>query len=107
MRTDLHRQSVYLLVLSVAVLVVIGMVMLYSTSAFAPDAQLQEHYFIKRQAMWLGIGFFICVVAARTDYHIWQKTWYLWFGLAVVLLILCFVPHVGQKPHLGWTRRLQ
>jgi cell division protein FtsW len=37
------------------------------------------------------------VVAANLDYHFWQKTWAIWFGLAVVLLILCFVPPIGQR----------
>ena len=59
----MHKQSVYLLVLSVAGLVVLGLVMLYSTSAFAQDAHGQADFFLKRQAMWLGVGFFACVLA--------------------------------------------
>ncbi len=93
----MHKQSVYLLVLSVAGLVVLGLVMLFSTSAFAQDAQGQADFFIKRQAIWLGVGFFVCLAAARLDYHFWQKTWWVWFILAVVLLVLCFVPGIGQR----------
>jgi cell division protein FtsW len=97
MKTDLHRQSVYLLVLSVATLVAIGLVMLYSTSAFAADAGPHQYAFLKKQSMWLGIGLIACVAAARLDYHFWRKTWYVWFALAIVLLIMCYVPHLGQK----------
>src|SRR4051812_21457676 len=97
MKSDLHRQSVYVLVLSVGVLIVLGLVMLFSTSAFARDAHGHDDFFIKRQAMWLGIGFVLCIVAARVDYHFWQKTWYIWFAVALVLLALCYVPHIGLR----------
>ncbi len=93
----MHRKSVYLLVLAVAALLVLGLVMLYSTGAYARDAHGDPYFFLKRQAMWLGVGMIFCVSAARLDYHFWQKTWLLWFGLSVVLLILCFVPHIGMK----------
>jgi cell division protein FtsW len=95
----MHRKSVYLLVLAVAALLVLGLVMLYSTSAYAHDARANgnPYYFLKRQAMWLGVGAVLCGLAARYDYHFWQRTWFLWFSLSLVLLILCFVPHVGQR----------
>jgi cell division protein FtsW len=93
----MHRKSIYLLVLAVAALLVIGVVMLYSTGAFARDAHGNPFFFLKRQAMWLGVGLVVCMVAARLDYHIWQKTWWVWFGLSVVLLVLCFVPGIGAE----------
>jgi cell division protein FtsW len=31
------------------------------------------------------------------DYHWWQRSAAVWYGIAVLLLVLCFVPHVGQK----------
>ena len=44
-----------------------------------------------------------CIAAALIDYHFWQRTWWIWFGLALVLLALCFVPHVGLR--LNGSRR--
>ncbi len=95
----MHRKSVYLLVLAVAVLVTLGLVMLYSTSAYASDAKAQgnPYYFLKHQVVWLVIGATLCAVAARLDYHFWQRTWFLWYALSVVLLILCFVPHIRLR----------
>lgn len=93
----MHRKSVYFLVLAVAALLVLGIVMLFSTSAFAQDAHGNPLFFIKRQAMWLGAGVVVCVIASLVDYHFWQKTWWIWFGLAAVLLLLCFVPPIGQR----------
>jgi cell division protein FtsW len=95
----MHRKSVYLLILAVAALLVLGLVMLYSTSAYAHDkaAAGNPYYFLKRQSLWLGVGAVLCATAASTDYHFWQRTWFLWFSLSVVLLVLCFVPHIGLR----------
>src|SRR5205807_1303617 len=93
----MHRKSAYLLFLAVLGMLVIGIVMLFSTSAFARDSHGDPYFFLKRQALWLGIGLAVCITAALIDYHFWQRTWWLWFGLAVVTLALCFVPHLGMR----------
>lgn len=93
----MHRKSAYFLFVAVLVLLVIGIVMLFSTSAFARDSHGDVYFFVKRQALWLGIGLIICFAAALIDYHFWQRTWWIWLGLAVVTLTLCFVPHLGMR----------
>ena len=93
----MRRKSAYILFLAVLALLVIGIVMLFSTSAYARDSHGDVYFFIKRQAIWLGIGLAVCTVAALIDYHFWQRTWWLWFGLAFIALALCFVPHLGMR----------
>jgi cell division protein FtsW len=93
----MHRKSAYILFLAVLAMLVIGIVMLFSTSAFARDSHGNMYFFIRRQATWLGIGLALCAIAALIDYHFWQRTWWLWFGLAVIALALCFVPHIGMR----------
>ena len=93
----MHRKSAYILFLAVLGMLVIGIVMLFSTSAFAQNKHSDVYFFIRRQAVWLGLGLTLCAVAALIDYHFWQRTWWVWFGLALVALILCFVPHVGMR----------
>jgi cell division protein FtsW len=93
----MHRKSAYFLFLAVLALLVIGIVMLFSTSAFARDSHGDVSFFIKRQAVWFGIGLTICTVAALVDYHFWQRTWWIWFAIAFVTLALCFVPHLGMR----------
>ena len=93
----MHRKSIYFLVLAVATLIVLGLVMLYSTGAFAQDSHGDPIYFLKRQSLWLGIGIIACVAGAIVDYQFWQKTWWMWFAAAAILLALCFVPHVGLR----------
>ena len=99
----MHRKSAYILFLAVLGLLVIGIVMLFSTSAFARDSHGDVYFFIKRQAIWFGIGLMICVLAALIDYHFWQRTWWLWFALALIALALCYFPHIGMR--LNGSRR--
>jgi len=99
----MHRKSAYILFLAVLGLLVVGIVMLFSTSAFARDSHGDVYFFIKRQAMWFGVGLVVCIFAALIDYHLWQRTWWLLFALALVLLALCYVPHIGMR--LNGSRR--
>jgi cell division protein FtsW len=93
----MHRKSAYFLFLAVLGMLVIGIVMLFSTSAFAKDSHGDMYFFVKRQAVWLGVGLVVCTAAAIMDYHFWLRTWWIWFGLAGVTLAFCFVPHFGMR----------
>jgi cell division protein FtsW len=98
----MHRKSVYFLIAAIAILIVIGCVMLSSTAAFAQDSPTPT-FFIKRQFVWLGVGFVLCVIAANLDYHLWIKFWPWLFGLSLILLALCFVPGIGKE--VGGSKR--
>jgi cell division protein FtsW len=102
----MHKQSAYILVLAVAVLVSIGIVMLFSTGAFAPDSHGDQFRFLKRQSFWLGIGFVAAIACALIDYHWWQKSWMVWLGVSAVLLILCFIHPIGLRLN-GSSRWIQ
>jgi cell division protein FtsW len=93
----MHRKSAYFLFLAVLGMLVIGIVMLFSTSAFAKDSHGDMYFFVKRQAVWLGVGLVVCTIAAVVDYHFWLRTWWIWLALALVALAFCFVPHVGMR----------
>ena len=93
----MQRQGIHLLLLSVVGLVTLGVVMLFSTSAFAQDSHGDIYYFVKRQVFWLAIGGSGCVAGALIDYHRWRKWWPWCYGISAILLALCFVPHVGMR----------
>ncbi len=93
----MHRKSAYFLFLAVLGMLVIGIVMLFSTSAFARDSHGDMYFFVKRQAVWLGVGFAVCALATMVDYHFWLRTWWIWFAVALVALAFCFVPHFGMR----------
>ena len=106
----MHRKSAYFLFLAVLAMLVIGIVMLFSTSAFAKDSHGDVYFFVKRQAVWLGVGLLVCGFAARVDYHFWARTWWIWFALATLALILCYAPGIGVRLNgsrrwLGWHSR--
>src|SRR3954451_20385230 len=91
----MRRKSAYILFLAVLGLLVIGIVMLFSTSAYARDSHGDVYFFIKRQAIWIGIGLAACIFGAHVNYQFWQKTWWLWFAVALTALALCYVRHIG------------
>lgn len=93
----MQRNAIYVLLLTVVGLTALGIVMLFSTSAFAQESHGDIYFFVKRQAFWLTISLLCGVVGAVVDYHWWKKTWWIIFIISVALLILCFVPPIGLK----------
>ena len=93
----MQRKSAYLLFVAVLGLLVIGIVMLFSTSAFARDSHGDALFFLKRQSLWLGVGLTVCIATALVDYHFWQRLWWLWLAIALITLVFCFVPHIGMR----------
>src|SRR6266446_3439008 len=67
----MYRKSAYFLFVAVLGLLVIGIVMLFSTSAFAKDSHGDPYFFLKHQSVWLGVG--------------------------AITLVFCFVPHIGMR----------
>lgn len=93
----MHRQAIYVLLLTVFLLTSLGMVMLSSTGAFAMESRGDMYFFLKRQGLWLGIAVCAAVVIGSLDYSILRCLWPLVFGLTFVLLILCFLPPLGLR----------
>lgn len=96
------RNSAYVLILTVLFLLGIGVVMLFSVSAYAQDAHGDIYYFLRRQAVWLGVGLVACVCASLVDYHVWRVAAWPLLGVAVILLVLCFVPGIGSRINGSW-----
>ena len=84
------KLAITVLVFCVTALLSLGLVMLYSSSM----AQHGSH-FVKVQLVWSALGFLACVGAALLDYHILKRLALPLFVLAVLLLVLVFVPHIG------------
>ena len=98
-----HSTSVYLLIGTVLALITLGLVMLSSTSAFAPESHGDAMFLLKRQVVWLGIGLLLGGLASMIDYHHLQRFSWIAYALAAILLLLCFVPHIGHS-HYGAKR---
>lgn len=63
----------YTLLLIVVLLVVIGLVILYSTSAYNGQVKFHDSfYYLKKQAFATVLGIVLMLFVAGMDYHIWQ-----------------------------------
>lgn len=94
---DAHPPD-YVLLVVVAVLLAIGIVMVYSASMVDAQASMGDSfYFLKRQGLWAGLGLVGMLAFTRLDYSIYQKyARPLLLGCAV-LLVLVLVPGIGLK----------
>lgn len=98
----MFRKSAYsasLLLVAVIALLVLGIVMLFSTSAYARDTHGNPYFFLERQSVFMVAGVVACVIAALVDYRILRKLWPWLFGLACVLLVLCYTQHKINGAH--------
>jgi len=97
------KRSVSLLILSVGFLLGLGIVMLISTCAFSENSPADDIYKdAKRQVIWIVAGVLVCAGAACVDYRIFQR-WIWWIvGIVILLLVLCYVPGVGQEINGEW-----
>jgi len=84
------KLAVTVLVFCVTALLSLGLVMLYSSSM----GQDVTHYF-KVQLVWSGLGLLCCVAAAFFDYQLLRRLAVPLLLVAVGLLVLVFVPHIG------------
>jgi len=92
------RRSGDVLVLSALLLLVLGIVMLASTSVFGSTARAEEPYFdVKRQIVWTLGGAVFAVCLALVDYRKLRPLAIWIYALAVLLLAGCFVPGVGLE----------
>jgi cell division protein FtsW len=85
-----------LLFASVATLVAIGLVMIYSaSSAVAYSDHLDPAYYFKRQLIWLVVGGAIAFGAYRMDYHILKKAAPYLLLASILGVAVVLIPHVG------------
>ena len=83
-----------------SLLLLLGMVMVYSASVGLPDspkyANYKNYHFLMRQAMFIGAGVFFGVLAFRVRVEQWERwTPYLFVG-ALGLMILVLIPGIGK-----------
>jgi cell division protein FtsW len=85
-----------LLLGSVAFLVALGLVMVFSaSSATAYSIYHDTAYFLKRQVVFLVVGLALAYVAYRVDYRKLRAAAPAIVGIAFVLLVLTDIPHIG------------
>ncbi|MDQ3681007.1 MAG: putative lipid II flippase FtsW [Actinomycetota bacterium] len=87
-----------LLLAVVAVLCLVGLVMVLSSSSVHALRQYGSSWvFFWRQVLWVVLGSLALVVTARVDYRRWRSTGPYLLAAAVMLLIAVLVPGLGVK----------
>ena len=88
----------------VLLLLALGIIMLASASFVkADDVHTDPSYFLKRQLIFLAAALAAGAIAAKVDYHVWQKYWIPVAIFSAALLLIVLIPHVGFK--IGGSRR--
>jgi cell division protein FtsW len=81
---------------TVAALVGIGLVMVFSASSATAYAEHGDiAYYLKRQLIWLAVGLVAAFALYRFEYHRLKKMAPTILIVAIAALALVFVPHVG------------
>ena len=88
------------LVWVVLLLMLFGMVMVYSASISLPDspkfANYSNTYFLQRQAIFIGLSLVAGLLTFRVRIQTWQRWAPYLFAGTLVLLLLVLIPHIGK-----------
>lgn len=88
------------LVWVVLLLMLFGMVMVYSASISLPDSPKYANYknwhFLMRQAMFIGTSIILGLLAFRVRIEVWQRAAPYLFVFTLILLVLVLVPGIGK-----------
>jgi cell division protein FtsW len=89
---------------TIAALVAIGLIMIYSASSATAYATYRDTaYYLKRQLVWLVVALACAFAAYRIDYKKLRAVAPVGIALAFLALVAVLVPHVGQVS--GGSRR--
>jgi len=80
------------------VLIIIGLVMLFSASSVVSYARYGNtyHYFA-HQLIGLGVGLVAFLIVSRIDYQIWKKYAIFFLFFSIILLLLVFIPGIRAE----------
>lgn len=85
----------YTLLIVIMVLIVFGLVMIYSTSYYTASSKYDNPaYWVIRQGMFAAAGFVAMLWISGRDYHVWWR--YSWLLFVVVNVMLAYVLFFGR-----------
>jgi cell division protein FtsW len=92
------------LILLTLLLMVIGLVMIYSASAVLAGRQYGDSlFFFKRQMLWAVVGLIAMGIVSRVPYEVWNRTALPLVLVTAILLGLVLIPGIGIE--LNGSRR--
>lgn len=92
---------------TIAVLLAFGLLMIMSAGVSYGQVRFDDsYYFFKQQVVGLMVGAAVLYITATIDYHLWRRLVMPIFGIALILLILVFIPGIGVNVY-GATRWIE
>ncbi len=89
------RVSLFIIVI---LLVSIGIVMIYSTSAIYANEKMHDSlYFLKRHMVYLAAGLFMMILTMAVDIQTLRRLSKPIMAFSIILLILVLIPHIGKE----------
>ena len=90
-RPKQNRGLDYGLLVVVLLLVIIGLIILYSTSAYNGQVKFHDSfYYLKKQAFATSLGLALMYAMANIDYHVWERFTVPAYIVAILLSIAVF-----------------
>lgn len=87
-QSNKKRSFDYSLLAVVLLLVIMGLLILYSTSAYNGRVKFQDSfYYLKKQAFATSLGLALLYIVANLDYHVWKKFAIPAYVLAILLSV--------------------
>ncbi len=88
----------FILLIVTLALVGVGIVMVYSTSAIMAGDRFQDpYYFLKKQALFAGIGFILMIFTLFFPYMILKRLAYPILIISILLLVAVLIPGIGYR----------
>lgn len=88
----------WVLICLVFLLIALGMLFIYSASSYSANINYNDSfYFVKKQLVGFAMGLVVMLICANFNYHKFQNLKWVIVAIAVVLLVLVFVPGLGKN----------
>ncbi len=96
----------YMLLIPTLILIVLGLVIVYSASSnIAAHEYLRPYFYFERQFFYCAFGLLMLMIARNIPCTLYARIVYPMLCLSIILLLLLFVPGIGHKAG-GATRWL-
>ena len=95
-KKDRKRKYDLTLLAVIFLLVMTGLFILYSTSAYNGEVKFHDSfYYLKKQAFATALGMILMFVMANIDYHVWQR--FAVLGYIIALILSTAVLFIGDE----------
>ncbi len=99
MEKQQHREPDYAFILTTLLLLGISMIMVFSASYIlaAESSRGDPYFFLRRQAMWIGLGLIGMLIFSRYPYHRLRRMSPFLLLISFILLVLVYIPGIGVE----------